>query len=159
MSEMERNHEVRTSTRDEALFIRAAMQEESRGAPRNSKADLTSLRKHERVPQVPTQLERNPKLPATKTKRFPHSHKMRPVFSTGPREQSRVLSQNSIGGLTPLSHSKCSSRYSSIATREESRVLCFNSRQGLTPQVNLERNPEIPVATGGEHGVSGHKSR
>ena len=65
MSEMERNPEVHASTRDEALFIPSAMQEESRGAPHNSKADLTSLRKHERVPQVPMQLESDPKLPST----------------------------------------------------------------------------------------------
>ena len=65
ISEMERNPEVHASTRDEALFIPSAMQEESRGAPHNSKADLTSLRKHERVPQVPMQLESDPKLPST----------------------------------------------------------------------------------------------
>ena len=65
MSEMENNPEVPASTRDEALFIHAVMQDKFLGAPRNSKADLTSLRKHEQVPQVPTQLERNPKLPTT----------------------------------------------------------------------------------------------
>ena len=64
MSEMEMNPEVLASTRDEALFIPAATGEESQGAPRNSKADLTSLRKQERVPQIPMQLERKPKLPA-----------------------------------------------------------------------------------------------
>ena len=48
---MERNPEVPTSTRDEALFIPAAMHEESRGAPRNAKGDLTSLRRHERSPR------------------------------------------------------------------------------------------------------------
>ena len=65
MSEMERNPEVRASTRDEALFICAAMQEESRGAPRKLKVDLTSLRNHERVPHVPIQLESNCELPTT----------------------------------------------------------------------------------------------
>ena len=51
-SEMERKPEVPASTRDEALFIRAAMREESQGAPRNDKGDLTSLRRHERSPRV-----------------------------------------------------------------------------------------------------------
>ena len=50
MSEMERNPEVPASTRDEALFIRAALCEESRGVPHNAKGDLTSLKGHERVP-------------------------------------------------------------------------------------------------------------
>ena len=62
---MERNPEVPASTRDEALFIPAAICEESRVAPYNTEEDLTSLRRHERVPQVDTQLERNPKLPTT----------------------------------------------------------------------------------------------
>ena len=43
MSEMERNPEVSASTRDEALLIPAETQEESRGPPSNSKADLISL--------------------------------------------------------------------------------------------------------------------
>ena len=52
MSEMERNPEVPTSTRDEAAFIPAAMFEESLGDPLNAKGDLTFLRRNERVPQV-----------------------------------------------------------------------------------------------------------
>ena len=60
MSEMERNPEVPASTRDEALFIPAVTEEEFRGAPCNLIADLTSLKKHEQVPQVPMQLEKNP---------------------------------------------------------------------------------------------------
>ena len=63
MSEMERNTEVPASTRYEAPFILAEMREESRGAPLKAKGDLTSLRRCEQVPQVDTQLERNPKLP------------------------------------------------------------------------------------------------
>ena len=46
-----------------------------------------------------------------------------------------------------------------FATQEESGVLCFHWRRGLTPWVNLECNHEILVATGEEHGVSGHKPR
>ena len=65
MSEMERGPEVPTSALDESLFIPAATQEEFRGAYCNSKADLTSLRKHKQVPRVFMQLQRNPKLSAT----------------------------------------------------------------------------------------------
>ena len=49
---MERNPEVPASIRDEAVFIPAAMHEESREDPRNSKGDLTSLRRHERSPRT-----------------------------------------------------------------------------------------------------------
>ena len=63
MLEMEKNPEVPTSTRDEATFIPVAMCEASRGAPHNAKGDLTSLRRHERVPQVTTQLEKNHEIP------------------------------------------------------------------------------------------------
>ena len=48
---MERKPEVPASTRDEALFIHAAMREESRGAPRNDKGDLAFVRRHERSPK------------------------------------------------------------------------------------------------------------
>ena len=49
-SEMERKPEVLASTRDEALFIPAAMCEESRGAPQNNRGHLTTLKRHERSP-------------------------------------------------------------------------------------------------------------
>ena len=65
MSEMERNPEVSASTRDEALFIPAALHKESRVAPLNDKGDLNSLRRQEPFPQVKMQLEGNPKLPTT----------------------------------------------------------------------------------------------
>ena len=65
MSEMERIPEVPTSAHDEALFIPVVMHKESQGGPRGTKGDLTSLRRHEWVPQVDTQFERNPNLPAT----------------------------------------------------------------------------------------------
>ena len=49
---MERNTEVAASSRDQALFIPAAMHEESQGGPHNTKEDLTSLRKHEWSPRL-----------------------------------------------------------------------------------------------------------
>jgi len=50
MSEMESNPEVPASTRDDALFIPLEKREETPGAPPNAKGDLTSLRRHKRVP-------------------------------------------------------------------------------------------------------------
>ena len=77
MSEMEWNTEVPTLTQDEALSIPGAMHEKSRGANHKAKGDLTSLRRHEQVPQVDTQLERNPKLPAT----TPHNPQNSPLHA------------------------------------------------------------------------------
>jgi hypothetical protein len=77
MSEMERNPEVPTSTRDEAGFIPAAMCKESLGDPLNPKGDLTFLRRNERVPQVDTQLERNAKLPPI----TPHNPRNSPLHA------------------------------------------------------------------------------
>ena len=48
---MDRNPEVPASNQDEALFLSAAMCEESRGAPQNANGDLTSLRRHEQSPR------------------------------------------------------------------------------------------------------------
>ena len=50
-SEMERKPEVPASTGDEALFIPAAMHEESQCDPRNAKGHLTTLRRHEWSPR------------------------------------------------------------------------------------------------------------
>ena len=49
-----KNDEIPPSSRDEALFIHAAKHEEYRGPPRNTKGDLTSLRRHVWVLQVDT---------------------------------------------------------------------------------------------------------
>ena len=65
------------------------------------------------TPHVPLQLK-------TKPTRFPHHLKMRRSFPAWPREQSRVLTQNSTGGLTPFSHSIGCKRYpSQLARRAE----------------------------------------
>ena len=48
---MERNPEASASTRDEVLFIPAAMCEKSQVAPHNTKGDLTSQRRHEWSPK------------------------------------------------------------------------------------------------------------
>ena len=73
---MEMNPEVPASTRDEALFIPAVMREESRGAPHNARrSDLPE--ETQAVPQVNTQLQRNPQLPAT----IPHKLRNYPLHA------------------------------------------------------------------------------
>ena len=47
---MERKPKVPASTRDEAPFNPAVMREESRGAPRNAKGDLTVPKETRAVP-------------------------------------------------------------------------------------------------------------
>ena len=83
---------------------------------------------------------------------------MRPSFPAGPRAQSRVLSENSTGGLTTF-RPLYGLQEIPIAMGQESGILCFHSRRGLTPRVNLECNTEIPVAIGEEHRFSKQKPR
>src|SRR5574337_352609 len=65
-------------------------------------------------------LENHPKTP-------PSSRRSGPSSPAWPRGQSRDLSPNASGGLTPLSpHSEL--QEIPVATREQSGVLCFHSR-------------------------------
>ena len=73
-------------------------------------------------------------------------------FPAWPGEQSRVLSPNTTGGLTPF-RPQSGLQEVPVATRKESGVLCFPSTRGLTPWVHQESNPEIPVPPGDEHDV------
>ena len=57
-------------------------------------------------------------------------------FPAWPGVQSRVLSPNSTGGLTPLRTLR-GLQETRVATREESGVLGFPSRRGLTPRGSL----------------------
>ena len=102
----------------------------------------------------PSYLVRNPNqaLHLEKTHKTPRHREMRAFFPVWPREQSRVLSPNSTGGLTPF-RPLSGLQEISVATREESGVICFPSRRGLTPRVSLECNPEIPVAPGEKNSV------
>ena len=69
-----------------------------------------------------------------------------------PREQSRVHSPNSTGGLSPF-RPLSSLQEIHVATLEESRVRCFPSSRGLTTWVSLEWDPEIRVAPVEENSV------
>ena len=137
MSEMERNPEVHTSTRDEALFICAVMQEESRDAPRKSKVDLTSLRKHEWAPQVSTQLERQAEFHAstqdetclscsnsTETLRSMSEMERNPEVSASTRDEALLIPAE---------------------TQEESRGPPSNSKADLISLRKHERVPQVPI--------------
>src|SRR5574340_737387 len=72
------------------------------------------------------------------------------LFRSWPSDQSRDLSPNASGGLTPLSPPN---ELQEIPSRLESRAGFFASTRDecLSPRVRLECNPEIPVAPGEEH--------
>ena len=67
-----------------------------------------------------------------------------PAFPAGPEKQSRVLSQNYTGGLTPFKPLNGLQEIP-VANREGSEVLCFHSKRGLTPRVKLECIPKVPL--------------
>ena len=101
MSEMESNPEVPASTRDKALLIPAAMREESRGVPCNAKGDLTCLKRHQRVPQVDTTLERNSNFPAA-TPRKPCMLDEALFIPAVMREESCSVPHKAKGDLTSM---------------------------------------------------------
>ena len=112
----------------------------------NTRGSLTSL----------WYLERNPK-PPTATREKPRDSpviaRWGPSFPAGPKEQSRVPSQISIGGLTSFRPLKGLQEIP-VLTGEESRVLCFNSSKdeawllrwtlnATRRSLSLERNMEF----------------
>ena len=117
MREKERKTEVSASTRDEALFIPAAKHEEYRFSTHNAKGDLDTLRRHERVPQVDMQLERNPKLPTT----TPHNQKFSPACLTRP--------------------------FYAAEFPKKYHITSWNSKGYLTWFMKLQKVPQIPVPT------------
>ena len=71
-------------------------------------------------------------------------------FPPWTRVQSRFLSPNSTGGVTPF-RPLCGLQQIPVTTPEENGGLYFHSRRGLTPWLSLECNREICVAPGEEH--------
>ena len=114
---MERNPEVPASTRDEALFIPAGMPKESRGGPRNTKGDLTSLRRHEWSPRSTRNLRRTQSFP-------PQLHANYEILPCTLEE-----------ALLRCSVSKESPRFP------------WNSKGSSTHFTKLQKFPEIPVLT------------
>ena len=82
-SEMERKPEVPASTRNEALFIPAVIREESQGAPRNDKGDLTSPRRHEWSPRSTSNWRGTLRLPphSRQTTKFSPARLRRPFYA------------------------------------------------------------------------------
>ena len=83
----------------------AVTPEHSCAGPRNSNGDLTSLRQHERLPELLVVRSEEPQTShcnSRQTTRFPHQREMRPFSPAATQEQSHVPSQNSRGGLTPF---------------------------------------------------------
>ena len=126
---MGRNTEVHALSPDEALFIPAAMREESRGGPHKAKGDLTSLRKQKRYPRstgnsrgtlsIPPQLHANDEIHACTLKEA--------LLCCSVSKESPRFPRNSKGSST-----------------------CFTK---------LQKFPKIPVTTREECCVSRHKSR
>ena len=163
MSEMVRNTEVSASTRDEALLIPAATQEESRGPPSNSKADLISLRKHEWSPRLtcnsrgtlgfPQQLHKNheifPSMRDEALLRCRLSHEIPPSLLELEREldtlyktseASRDTRPPSKGMLSFPPQLKKSPVFPS-STRDEGRFPCFIWKGMPASLSHLKRRP------------------
>ena len=126
---MQRNPDVPTSALDEALFTPVVMREESRGAPRNTKGDLTSLRRHEWSPKS--------------------THNSRGTLSFPPQLHANyeILPFTLEGALLHCSISKENPRFP------------WNRKGSLTHFTKLQKFPEIPVPTREECWVSRHMSR
>ena len=107
----------------------ALNQEQSCAPHLKSNGDWTSLGQHETLPEFSVVTREKPQISprnSRKTTRLPHHREMKPFFLGGPREQSQVPSENSIGVFTHLRPLKGLQEIP-VATREQSRVLCFNS--------------------------------
>ena len=117
--------EVPASTRDEALFIPVAIREESRGAPRNDKGDLTTLRRHERSPRA--------------------THNLRGTLGFPPKLKVNyeILPCMLEEGLLSCSVSK--ERQRLLGTRKGPRHALRNSRSFKTSPCHLKRNVEFPA--------------
>ena len=87
--------------------------EQSCTPPHNSNRDLTSLRQHKRLPEFLVVLGEESQASrrnSRKPRRFPRQREMRPFSPTAAREQSRVPSPDSRGGVTPFMQLKGAQR-------------------------------------------------
>ena len=133
----------------------AAIAEETRGEPRDSRGDWTSLRPHKRVYQVPIITQKLPRHNSRKTKSFSLKYDMRYFSAEMSREKSHFSSRAQKGSLTPLRQLK---KFPDIpvCTREEHQESHHHSRRAavslLIPRgwsISLFHwggNPSIPVA-------------
>ena len=124
MSKLERYHEFPTSSRDEALFPCSNLL----GIPQcHSQIErLTSLRQHERFPEVPIETRDKPKAThrnLRNTMRFPPPGEKRPNSLEVIRQQSHAPPHNSKGDLTFLRQYKRIPEVP-VATRVEPQASC-----------------------------------
>ena len=159
MSELERHPEVPASTRDEALCP-APTGEESREAPRNSNGDLTFLRQHEWVPEVPVATReefqgscrnsRNPDSPpfcCRVSREIPPSLlSLERVLDTlyATQEVSRHTRLHSRGTLSFPPQLKKSPGFPS-SSRDEGPIPCFVCKGIPTFPSHLRRRPVSPL--------------
>ena len=133
----------------------------NRGAPHNLHGDLTFLRQHERVLEVPIVTQEEPQVScrnSRKTKSFSPQSEMRPVPAVASRAQSHLSSWSSKGLLTPLMQFK---KFPDIpvSTREEHRGSCHNSRRAPLFPPHLEMRVHFLASVGKESQRSNRTSR
>lgn len=128
-SQLGKHHEIPISIGDEAQ-LPCSDSREILCSTCCSKGVLTSLRQYGRLPEVlGTTREETPasRSNSRKTTTFPLQLKMRSLPPAAPLEQSRVPSQNMIGGLTSFGQLKSFPEVA-IATRGSPRVAHLKSR-------------------------------
>ena len=129
--------------------------------PHNSKADLISLRQHERFPEVPVITPEEPQASSCnlrKTTRFHPQQEMRPSPPVAPREQSPVPSQNSKGSLTPFIQLKGLPEIP-VATLDDPRFSRQNLRRALWSSPHLKMRADSPDSFQEESRLCPHTSR
>src|SRR5574342_266221 len=143
--------------------------EQCRAPLRHSHGDPTSLAPHERLTDLAVVPREKPHTGAAAREQPRDSAVIEgcgPSSPAWPRDQSRGLSPNASGGLTPLSPPS-ELQEIPVAIREQSGVLCFHSRgmpvspgasgmqprdpcrpwRGLLALQSLESNPQLSFAT------------
>ena len=129
--------------------------EQSRAPPCNSNRDLTSPRQHERLPEfsmVPGEDSQASHHNSKKPRRFPCQREMRPFSPTVAREQFRVPSPDSRGGVTSFMQlwrprDPVTTRDEILVSRRKSRrAPCAPSHLEMRSQslLQLKRNPNFP---------------
>jgi len=135
--------------------------EQWRARPRHSHGDPTSLAPHERLTDlavVPREKAHTGAAAREQPQDSPVIARWGPSSPAWPRDQSRDLSPNASGGLTPFSPPS-ELQEIHVTTREQSGVLCFHSRwMPVSPGVS-GMQPRDPCRPWRGTLASGHKPR
>ena len=127
--------------------------------PRNSNGDLTSLRQHDRLPDLPIVPAEEPQASRRNSRQttiFPHQREMRPFSPATPRMQSLVPFQNSRGGLSPFLQLKGAQRSPSKLEMKAEFPATTREVHRETP-LPRELRPDFPDVTP-EHSHSGPRN-